>query len=157
MPSRADEAVAAVRGELTALETLASTITDAEWATTCPREEWPVGLTAFHIARGWQRQAEFVEDVTAGRGPHLFDWGDTHALNASVAAAHPSPTRDDVMRLATHSVARIAAALDALTDSDLERVAFVYKGHERSILWVVGRLAVHHAREHRESIMAAIS
>ena len=133
------------------------TIPDAAWSMTCPGEQWPVGLTAFHIARGWQRQAEFVEDANAGRGPHRFDWGDTHALNASVAAAHPLPTRDEVMGLGTKSVARIAVAIGTLTDDHLDQVAFVYEGHERSILWVVGRLAVHHSRGHRDSIAAAIS
>jgi len=157
MTARSDEALAALRAELEALELLVRTISDADWSKPCPGEDWPVRLVAFHIARGFGRQAEFVEEARAGRGPHLFDWGDTHALNASIAAAHPSPTRGETVALGRTSVARIAAAVGALADADLDRVAFVYEGHGRSILWVVTSLAVRHARGHRESIAAAIS
>ena len=157
MQSRSDDALAALGRELEALAALVHTVSDEDWSKACPGEEWPVSLTAFHIARGWQRQAEFVEDVAAGRGPHLFDWGDTHALNASVAAAHPSPSRDEVMALATKSIDRMGAAAVAMSDADLDRIAFVFEGRDRSVLWVVGRLAVRHARGHRESITAAIS
>lgn len=157
MPSRTDDALAALRRELQALDGLVRTISDSDWSKACPGEDWPVALTAFHIARGWQRQAEFVEEAAAGRGPHRFDWGDTHALNASVAAAHPTPTRDEVMALATKSIKRMDKAAETMTDADLDRIAFVVDGHERSVLWVIGRLAVGHARAHRESIAAAIS
>ena len=146
-----------MRAELAELEGLARTLSDAEWVMPCSAESWPAGFVAFHIARGFQRQAEFVEQAVAGGGPHVFDWGDTHALNASVIAAHPSPTRDDVISLARTSVDRMAAAVDGRADADLERVAFVYEGHERSVLWVLRSLAVHHARGHRESIAAALS
>jgi len=155
--TRSDEALAALRAELDAIEQMVRTTSDAEWSRQCPAERWPVGLVAFHIARGFQRQAEFIEDAQAGRGPHRFDWGDTHALNASVAAAHPSPARDEVMALGTRSVGRIAAALAAMTGAELDRIAFVHEGRERSTLWVAGSLAVHHARGHRESIASAIS
>jgi hypothetical protein len=156
MSPRAAGALDALRAELVALEAVVRTSSDAHWSTRCDAEQWPVALTAFHVARGWERQAEFVEDALAGRGPHLFDWGDTHALNASVAAQHPSPTRDRVLALGTTSVSRIESALAALDETALDRVAFVHEGRERSVLWVVGRLAVQHAREHRESIAAAI-
>ncbi|HEV2009895.1 MAG TPA: hypothetical protein VGS17_02570 [Candidatus Limnocylindria bacterium] len=123
----------------------------------CPGAGWPVRLVAFHIARGFERQAEFVEEAQAGPGPHRFDWGDAHALNASVAAADPSPTRAEVMALGPRSVRRIAAAIGATADADLERIAFVDEGRERSSRWVVGSLAVDQARGHRERIAAAIS
>ena len=156
MTERSDVALAALRSELEALEQLVGTLGEAEWATLCADEGWPVGLVAFHVARGFARQAEFVEDALDGRGPHRFSWAETHALNAAIAA-HPAPTRDDVVALAERSVARIAAAFSGLTDGELDRVAFVHEGQGRSILWVVGRLAVQHARGHRESIVVAIS
>ena len=157
MSTRSDEALAALRAELEALEQVVRRSSDAEWSRQCPAEGWPVGLVAFHITRGFERQAEFIEDAQAGRGPHRFDWGDTHALNASVAAAHPAPARDEVMALGTRSVGRIAAVLSVMTDEDLDRIAFVHEGRERSTLWVVGSLAVRHGRGHRESIASAIS
>src|SRR5258708_560622 len=157
MPSRIDEALTRLRAELAALEIVTRTTSDADWVKPCAAEAWPVGFVAFHIARGFQRQAEFVEEAVAGRGPHRFDWGDTHALNASIVAAHPSPSRDEVVALGRKSVERMAAAVAGRADADLEKVAFVYEGHERAIRWVSGTLAVQHARGHRESIAAAVS
>lgn len=51
----------------------------------------------------------------------------------------------------------MAAAVAGRADAELERVAFVYEGHERSIRWVIGSLAVQPARGHRERIAAALS
>ena len=156
MSPRVDEALSALRAKLAELEAVARDTTDAAWRVETDAERWPVGLVAFHIARGFQRQAEFIEAARDEQGPHMFSWGDTHALNAAIAAAHPSPRRDEVMTLARSSVDRMAAALYAMDDAALSRVAFVNEGRERDTVWVAGRLAVEHARGHLESIAAAV-
>src|SRR5438270_13047575 len=97
---------------------------DLYWRSETEAERWPVGLVAFHIARGFQRQAEFIELVRDRGGPHRFSWDETHALNAEVAEAHPAPVRDEVIELARASVARMASALAAMDDGSLERPAF---------------------------------
>jgi hypothetical protein len=154
---RAAAAVAALRGKAAELERLVTTVTDADWERVCPEEGWPVALVAFHIARGFQRQAEWIEEARAGHAPHEFDWGVTHALNATIAAAHPAPRRDEALALARSSVDRITAALGAMDDSALERIAWRYDGRERDAVWIAGRLATDHARGHLESIATAIA
>ena len=157
MSERADAAIAAVRAQADELERVARSVTDAAWRLECPNERWPVGLVAFHIARGFQRHAEFVENARSGGPPHRFDWAETHALNTTVAAAHPAPGRDEVLALAGTSVARIEQALLAMPEEALDRVAWLYEGHERDVVWIVGSLAVRHARGHLESIAATIA
>ena len=156
MSDRVAEALSALRAQLAALEGVARSTSDAEWQRETAAERWPVGLVAFHIARGFQRQAEFIEDALQRATPHRFDWDVTHALNASIAAEHPSPSRDDVVALARTSVGRIVTALGAATDEGLGRTAWVFEGRERDAVWVAGRLAPQHARGHLESIARAV-
>lgn len=154
MSERVDAAVAALRARLAELETVVGATSERDWRRKTGAERWPVGLVAFHIARGFQRQAEFVEAVRDGGGPHRFDWDETHALNAAVADEHPAPGRDEVLALARSSVGRIAGALGEMDDGALGRPAFVFEGRERDAVWVAGRLAAEHARGHLESIAA---
>lgn len=157
MSERVDAALAALRARLAELEAVVRDTTDRDWRRETNTEQWPVGLVAFHIARGFQRQAEFVEAVRDGLGPHRFSWDETHALNAAVADAHRSPSRQETIQLARTSVERIAKALGAMDDAGLARPAFVFEGRERDPVWVAGRLATDHARGHLESIAATIA
>jgi hypothetical protein len=154
---RADAALAALRARLAEVEAVVRDTTDRDWERKTDAEHWPVGLVAFHIARGFQRQAEFIEAVRDGGGPHRFDWDETHALNAAVADAHRSPSREEALQLARASVERVARALAAMDEDSLARPAFVFEDRERDPVWVAGRLATDHARGHLESIAATIA
>ncbi|HLZ48901.1 MAG TPA: DinB family protein [Candidatus Limnocylindria bacterium] len=157
MSERVVAALGALRARLAELEAVVRETTDRDWERDTAAEHWPVGLVAFHIARGFQRQAEFIEAVRDGRGPHRFDWEETHALNAAVADAHRSPSREEVIRLARASVERIAGTLASMDEATLAQPAFAVGGRERDAVWVAGRLAPEHARGHLESIAATIA
>ena len=157
MSERVDTALTAVRAKLAELEVVVGSVDDADWRRETGAERWPVGLVAFHIARGFQRQAEFIEAARDQLGPHMFSWDETNDLNAVIASAHPSPTRDEVIALARSSLERMDAALRAMDVVALARVAFVNEGRERDTVWVAGRLATEHARGHLESIAATIA
>ena len=156
MPARVDEALAALRDKLAALETVVHDTSESAWLRPTVAEGWPVGLVAFHIARGFQRQAEFIERSLQRGIPHHFDWDETNALNASLAAAHPSPSRGEVVALAQLSVDRIGKALSAASDEALARTAWIFEGRERDAVWIAGRLASEHARAHLESIAETV-
>lgn len=157
MSERVDAALAALRVRLAELEAVVRDTTDRDWQRETGAEQWPVGLVAFHIARGFQRQAEFVEAVRDGRGPHRFSWDETHALNAAVADAHRAPSREETLQLARASVEHMVRALAAMDEAALARPAFVFEDRERDPIWVAGRLATEHARGHLESIAATIA
>src|SRR5437763_8192584 len=131
MSERAVRAIAALRTRLAELEAVVRGTADRDWERETEAERWPVGLVAFHIARGFQRQAEFIEAVRDGQGPHRFDWDETNALNAEVARAHPAPGRDEVLALARTSGDRMAMALAAMGGDALGRAAVVREGRER--------------------------
>ena len=156
MTGRAEAAIAALRAQSRELERVVRTLSDAEWQRICLDEGWPVGLVAFHIARGFQRQAEFVENARYGGSPHQFDWDETHALNATVAAAHPAPEREEVLALAKVNVDRMEQALRAMSDGEVARVAWQHEGRDRDVIWIVGTLASRHAHTHLDSIAATV-
>src|SRR5260221_2888051 len=140
MAERVDTAMAALRTRLTEREIVVRSADDADWKREPSAERWPVGLVAFHIARGFQRQAEFIEAARDRLGPHMFSWDETNDLNAMIAAANPSPSRDEVIALARSSVDRMESVLRAADEATLARVAFVNEGRERDTVWVAGRL-----------------
>jgi hypothetical protein len=154
---RVDTAMTALRGKLAELEVVVRSSGETDWRRGTGAERWPVGLVAFHIARGFQRQAEFIEAARDQLGPHMFSWDETNDLNAMIATANPSPSRDEVIALARSSVDRMDAALRAMDEDALARVAFVNEGRERDTVWVAGRLATEHARGHLESIAATVA
>jgi hypothetical protein len=51
---------------------------------------------------------------------------------------------------------RADAAVAALR-AQAERVAWRYEGRERDAVWIAGRLATEHARQHLESIVATVA
>src|SRR5438132_170599 len=67
MAERVDTALAALRAKLAELEVAVRSTGDADWRRETSAEHWPVGLVAFHIARGFQRQAEFIEAASRSR------------------------------------------------------------------------------------------
>src|SRR5438105_8618702 len=122
MAERVDAALTALRSRLAELEVVARSTDDADWRRETSAEHWPVGLVAFHIARGFLRQAEFIAAARDELGPHMFSWDETNDLNAMIAAAHPSPSRDEVIALARSSVDRMESALQGAEEATLARV-----------------------------------
>ena len=96
---------------------VASCSTD-EWGQTCPREGWTVGAVAYHIARGHEVVAGWIESLRDGRAvpgsPQEHD-----ANNAAMASEAAGVPRDGVIRLARQNVERLTAVLNSLTETDL--------------------------------------
>lgn len=153
--SRGWELLAGVEARLHALERVVSETSDADWERPCEGEGWSLGLVAYHIARGFDRQTGWVEDLVRGGDPHAFSWDETNALNESIARRHPRPSRDDVLRTARNAISRLRDAVGSLGDADLARPVFTYEGKERHIDWLLVRLMPRHADGHLASIAAA--
>lgn len=128
----------------------------AAWERTCETEGWPVGVTALHIALGLRRQASFIALARAGQAPFAFDWEETHALNARVAA-RGSPRKEAVRRELHKGRSRLLGLLSEMNEAQLRRVALTYQGHEFDVERIVRRIVLPHARGHLASIRAAIA
>ena len=157
MTDRAAALLALLDERLAVLHEVIAAATPAQWTAPCAAEGWTVGLVAYHIGRGFDRQAGWVEAALRGDVPHRFDWDETHELNASIAATHGAPTPEEALDVATASVGRIRSVIGQASDALLSRTAWLYEGHERSVEWIVGTLATRHADGHLASIRTALA
>jgi len=142
---------------LGALERLTRETDTERWARVCPAEGWPVALVCYHIARGFDRQASFIEGVTAGLGPHRYSWDETHDLNARIAGEHPLPTPEDVMATARAAIARVRRAVSDMEPADLAAIAFVNGPFQGDVGWLVRTLMPQHADGHLASIASTLA
>ena len=147
--------MAPVEERLRTLERVTRDASPPLWLRLCAAEGWPVALVCYHIARGFERQATFIDGAMSGAGPHPYSWDDTHALNARIADEHPLPTPDEVLATAHAAIKRVRILVDTLSDADLARVAFVNGAFHGDVRWVVQNLMPQHADGHLASIASA--
>ncbi len=68
MAERARDLMLAVEQRLQELERVTRDTATAQWAQVCKAEGWPVALVAYHVARGFDRVASFIEAAASGEG-----------------------------------------------------------------------------------------
>jgi hypothetical protein len=92
--------------------------TTEDWGRICSSEGWTVAAVAYHIARGHQVVAGWIETLRDGRAvpgsPREHD-----ANNAAMAAEAAGVTRERVITLAQDNGSRLAAVLNSLNESEL--------------------------------------
>lgn len=157
MADRARDRMAAVEDRLQALERITRQADATRWVAVCKAEGWPVALVAYHIARGFDRVASFIEGAASGKGPHLYNWDETHDLNARIASEHPLPTRDEVLGTARAAVDRVRTVVSRMGEEEFAGIAFINGPFRGSVEWLVRTLMPQHADGHLASIRAALA
>lgn len=157
MAERACDLMMAVEERLQALERVTRDTDAAQWVRVCEAEGWPVALVAYHVARGFDRVASFIEEAVSGNGPHRYSWDETHVLNAKIADEHSLPTRDEVVATARESIERVRSVVSRMSDAELAEVAFINGPFQGSFEWLVRILMPQHADDHLASIAAVLA
>ncbi|MHB8631998.1 MAG: DinB family protein, partial [Candidatus Limnocylindria bacterium] len=103
----ADELDAEIKKVVATLDRLS----DEQWRRTAAAEGWPVGLVAFHIALGLERQAGWIEQALGGGPPHQFSRDATNQMTAAVANAGIVPSKPFVLAGLPVAAARLCALL----------------------------------------------
>lgn len=143
-----------------ALDELHATLTPLtaeEWRSLCPAEGWTVGLVAYHIGRGLERQAGWIAEQLDHGGVHEFSWDATNALNAEIARDHELPPKDEVRRLLSERGDGLLALARSMSDEQLDAPVLLAGGKQRSAKFVIAAVALRHIREHHASIRAALA
>ena len=148
----ADEIDVEIKKLIATLEPL----TDEQWRRTAPADGWPVGLVAFHIALGLERQAGWIDQALEGGPPHQFSWDVTDQMNAALANAEILPSKPFVLAGLPVAAARMCAFLRAVSDVDLDRVALSSGGGTATIGSLMRKRIMQHIREHGASIRDAL-
>jgi Mycothiol maleylpyruvate isomerase N-terminal domain len=94
---------------------------DADWASVCEGETWPVGVVAYHVADGHRVVAEWIGQLLAGGVSLTRD--ELNAANAVMAAQHADVTPAEVIDLSRRNVQMLAVTLRQLSENDLRAAA----------------------------------
>ena len=156
MTERGDRCAVAILTRIADLEQTLAPLSFEEWRRPCEGEGWPLGLVASHIGLGLDRQAGWIEEHSRSGRPHLFDWGETNALNAENAKRRGLLSRMSAMRFVRDRAERIATLARALSDSQLDAIVFSHQDKGRTAEWVLSVLVCRHIDEHHRSIKAAL-
>lgn len=149
---QADELDAEIKNLVATLEPLS----DEQWRRTAATDGWPVGLVAFHIALGLERQAGWIEQALEGGPPHEFSWDVTNQMNAALANVGILPSKPFVLAGIPVAAARLCALLRTVSDAHLARVALSSGGKTASIESIMKKRTMQHIREHGASIRDAL-
>lgn len=155
VPSNGEVLADAISSKVSEIIATLERLSDEQWRRTCASEGWPVGLVAFHIALGIERQGGWIEDALEGRPVHEFSWDRTDEMNAAVARAEILPSRPFVLAGLAAGAERLRARLQNMSDIDADRVALSYRSRDLSVQ-VLMQVFMRHIDEHHASIRNAV-
>lgn len=156
MPAHGEILAEALSTKVSEIMALLDPLSDEQWRRTCAAEGWPVGLVAFHIALGIERQGGWIENALEGGPAHEFSWDLTDEMNAAVAKAGILPSRSFVLAGLPAAAERLRALLQNMSDSGADRVALSYDGKDVSVRVVMKGL-MRHIDEHATSLRKAVA
>ena len=158
MNPRAQALAAALEGGADALARFAGKLTDTEWQTPLPGDGRKVGVVVHHVASIYPLEIELALKLAAGGAITDLGWNDVHALNAGHARDNDKVTREEALALLRTNAAAAAAAIRALSDAALDRVApnSLYDGAPLTCQFMLEDHAVRHSVHHLAVIRAAV-
>ena len=157
--SRRAEALA-VRLEqgASALASLASTLSEAEWQTRIPRDGRKVGVVVHHVGNMYPIEIEAAQTLAAGK-PVVGVTADViNEINARHAREFDAVTKDEALEFLRRHSAAAAAAIRALSDEQLERAAAISLNSDAPLtcqFWLEDH-PVRHSYHHLAKIRAAL-
>jgi len=120
-------------------------------------EGWPVGFVACHITLGLVRQRRWIERRLRTGTIHDFSWDATNELNRRLARRIGIPDAAALRHCLRERGDALVALARRLTDPELDTTAFAFNEHQRTVEWVIRRVALRHIDDHVASIKAAVS
>lgn len=114
----------------------------------------PVGVIAHHVAVSGPYIVERTQLMAEGKP--LPPPRDFREVNAEHAAEHANVSRDEVVRMLRETLPRIAAAVRAIPDDQLDQTRDTPAG-PMSVAMRLERVLIGHIKIHQGSIEAAIS
>lgn len=131
---------------------------DEQWKRITESEQWPVGVTARHVAINHLPLAGFVELIATGGEIPPITMDMIHANNAQHAQEHANCTQAEVLELLRRDGSAAAEKLRNLSDEQLARTASLalLGGAEMSATQIAENILLRHPYQHLESIQATV-
>lgn len=158
MKNRIEALASTLEAGAEALATLASTMTPAEWQARLPKDGRKVGVVVHHVASVYPLEIELAQKLAAGGALTEVTWDAVHEMNAGHARENDGVTREEAVALLRKNATAAAAAIRAMTQEELDRVApnSLYGGAPLTCQFMLEDHAVRHSFHHLAKIRAAI-
>jgi hypothetical protein len=141
-----------------ALAALASRLTDAEWKTPIPKDGRKVGVVVHHVANMYPIEIQLAQTMAKGEPVVGVTWDAVHQINADHAKAQDGVTKQEAIDLLQRNSAAAAAAIRALSDEELDRVAGLSLNDDTPLTcqFMLEDHAVRHSYHHLRAIQGAL-
>lgn len=130
-------------------------LSDDEWRSQCQAEQWPVGVTAHHVAMSSGAIAGLVQAVAGGRQlpsitPEIIDQG-----NAQHAKEYANCTKQETIQLLRQNGESAAKTVRGLGDEQLENSA-EFLGNKMDAQAIIENVLIGHVNGHLASMRGAV-
>ena len=154
MSARAESLAKQLEAKAAEMTGVIARLSDADWKKTTAAEQWPVGVTAHHIASGHQGILRLVKTIAAGQSVPNFTMAVLDEMNANHAREHAGCTKAETLALHAQGA---AAAVRALSDAELDRSGTVLAGAPpMTTQQVVEHILINHITDHLGSIRKTV-
>lgn len=131
-------------------------IKDEQWSRPCAGEQWPVGVTAHHIAEDHGVLSGLINTIATGGQLPPIDAAGLNAMNADHAQRAAGVTRAETVALARSEGEKASEMLRGLSDEQLAKTgALPTMGGEISAAQLAENILIGHIGMHLPSIRQA--
>jgi len=135
-----------------------SSCTDEQWQLPSVAEGWTVAALAHHIAEVNGAFAGIVRKLAGGDSyTPSVSMEAIHENNAKHAKEYAEADRAETLDLLRTNGTAIVDTLSVIAETDWDRVAGVFGGHELTIAQVIEYVVIGHTAEHLGSIQATLN
>ena len=128
---------------------------DEDWQKVTSGEQWPVGVSARHVAAGHYGALEFAKMIVAGETLPELTMDTIDQMNAKHAKEHTSCTKSEVVGLLKENGSSITSFVAELDDEKLDRTRHLeVVGGEISTQEFIENVIIQSGGEHLSNMKA---
>lgn len=141
-----------------ALETLAGSLTAAEWQARV-KDGRKVGVVVHHVANMYPLEIQLAQGLSMGKPIAGVSWDDVHGMNAAHAKEFDGVTKEAALELLRKNSAAAAAAIRMLGDAELDNGSTISLNSDAplSCQFFLEDHAVRHSYHHAAAIRKALN
>jgi hypothetical protein len=129
---------------------------EQNWKKACAKEEWPVGVTARHIACGHFEAVDLARMIVKGEKLPEFTMDQLVEMANTHARQHAACTRAEVLGLLRGNGAALAEFAAGLSDAELDRTGYLaLAGGKMTAQQLIEAVILSSGGEHFASMQAA--
>jgi len=157
MGARSETLAKQFEGKASEFTMVIEKLSDAEWKKVTAAEEWPVGVTAHHVASAHEPIAGIMKTVASGQAMPPFTMAMLDEMNAKHAKDFAGCTKAETLDLNRKGVTAAAGVVRGLSDAELDKKGAVVTGMpEMSVQQIIENILINHVEEHLGSIRATV-